>query len=154
MITILTATNLKESIHEVILTVNRLDELVVIVSNPEEIDPTSKLLTVEDDVVRTSLDWNDTEPPYIFPEIAFNANNLLAIIFYKLGNQQKALEFVSEDNSLYNDLLVATHLQFGYDISDPMFSKISTLVNQCIVQHYGQYTNRFTIETLKKMSKS
>ncbi|WP_157663375.1 hypothetical protein [Gilvibacter sp. SZ-19] len=151
MITILTATNFKESIREVIMVVDRLDELVAVVSHPEEIDPTSKLLTVENDIIRASLDWYDTEPPYIFPEITFNANNLLAIIFYKLGNQQKVFEFVSEGNSIYNDLLVATHLQFGYDISDAMFSKIDTLANQSIVQHYGQYSNRCTVETLKKM---
>ena len=84
MITILTATNFKESIREVIMVVDRLDELVAVVSHPEEIDPTSKLLTVENDIIRASLDWYDTEPPYIFPEITFNANNLLAIIFYKL----------------------------------------------------------------------
>ena len=78
------------------MVVDRLDELVAVVSHPEEIDPTSKLLTVENDIIRASLDWYDTEPPYIFPEITFNANNLLAIIFYKLGNQQKAFEFVSE----------------------------------------------------------
>ncbi|WP_339664964.1 hypothetical protein [Maribacter arcticus] len=149
MITILTTTNFKEAISEVVETIDRLNELVGVVDHINDVDHTSKLITVEDNIIKVGLDWYDTEPPYVLPNITYSANNLLAVIFYKLGNQQKAFEFLSEDNSLHNDLLVATHLQFGYDISEDMFSKVEALHNQSIIQHYGNYVNSCNAEQLK-----
>ena len=151
MITILTTTNYNSSITKAITSIDRLNELVTVVSNTEDIDKASKLLIVEDDLISTTLDWHDTEPPYVFPKVNFTSNNLLALVFYKLGNQQKAFEFLSEENTLYHHLLTATHLQFGYDISDEMLSKVEVLHNQCIIQHYGNYSNRCNTEQLKDL---
>jgi len=153
MITILAKTSYNKRISEAIRMVDRLNELVTVVNTAEVINYQSKLLLVEDNTISTSIDWYDTEPPYVFPKVTFNTDNLLALIFYKLGNQQKAFEFLSEENTLYNDLLVATHLQFGYDISEEMFAKVELRHNQCIIQHYGNYANRCSAEELKNRYK-
>ncbi|MGH1387475.1 hypothetical protein [Kordia sp.] len=151
MITILTTTNYNTPISKVIESIERLNELVTVVSNTEDIDHTTKLLIIEDDLISTTLDWHDTEPPYVFPKVDYSDNNLLALLFYKLGNQQKAFEFISEEDNLYNHLLTATHLQFGYDISEEMFSKTEAVHNQCIIQHYGNVANRCNAEQLKHL---
>ncbi len=151
MITILTTISNKQSITEAINSIDRLTELVDVVSHESEINPTSKLIVVNDNSIKIALDWYDTEPPYLISSVPFSSENLLAIVFYKLGNQQKAFEFVSEENSLYNELLIATHLQFGYDISEAMFSKVVSIHNQCVIHHYGNYVNRCTAEELKKL---
>jgi len=149
MITILAKTNYTKHISEAIEKIDRLNELVTVVNAIEDTNYQSKLILVENDEISTSIDWYDTEPPYVFPKATFTTNNLLALIFYKLGNQQKAFEFLSEENALYNDLLVATHLQFGYNVSEDMFAKVELRHNQCIIQHYGNYENRCSSIELK-----
>lgn len=151
MITILTTTKYVNPIAEAIETVDRLHELVAVVCDTDTIDAVSKLLIVEEDTIRTPLDWYETEPPYIFPVIAFSSENLLALLFYKLGNHQKAFEFISEENELYPHLLIATQLQFGYEISEELYSKETLLHNSCVIQHYGNVANTCSAAELKIM---
>lgn len=154
MITILTTINYNQQISDVIQTIDHLSELVTVVGSTNEINNTTKLLIVEDGVIVSTLDWYDTEPPYVFPKVTFSKENLLALIFYKLGNQQKAFDFVSEENHLYHHLLVATHLQFGYEISEAMFTKTGSFHNQCVIQHYGNYKNPYSFEELNQLYQS
>ena len=114
MLTILTTTNKKDAILAAIATIERLSELVTVEQDETQLSNTHKIIVVTDTSITSHLDWDDTEPPYLFPELEFTRENLLAMIFYKLGNHQKAFEFVSQENSFYNHLLIATHLQFGY----------------------------------------
>jgi len=98
-----------------ISTTNKNDAILAAIATIERL---SELVTVEQDETQLS-----------------NTH----MIFYKLGNHQKAFEFVSQENSFYNHLLIATHLQFGYDITEDMyaFAKAESQHNGCIVQQYG-----------------
>ena len=138
MLTIST-TNKNDAILAAIATIERLSELVTVEQDETQLSNTHKIIVVTDTSITSHLDWDDTEPPYLFPELEFTQENLLAMIFYKLGNHQKAFEFVSQENSFYNHLLIATHLQFGYDITEDMyaFAKAESQHNGCIVQQYG-----------------
>ncbi len=151
MLTILTTTDHKAEIIDVISKVDRLDELVTVSIDPINIDPENKVLVVSS-TIKAPLDWHDTEPPYIFPEDNFSAENLLAHIFFKLGNHQKTFEFITEENECYNHFLIATHLLFGYEISDEMiaFSK-SSKHNLAILYHYGNVKNTIFFSSLKKL---
>ena len=151
MLTILTKTNAQDTIKSAIASVERLDELVEIQTDEKEISVVNKTLNVTEDTIISSLDWHDTEPPYIVPPIPFSEANLLAIVFYKLGNHQKAFEFISEENALYNHLLIATHLQFGYDINEDMlaFAETESKHNYSIIQQYGNLTKPKDINILK-----
>ena len=151
MLTILTKTNTKKTLETIINSIDRLCELVEIVTNENSVQNANKILVVSNDTINASLDWNDTEPPYLFPELEFSKENLLALVFYKLGNHQKAFEFLSEENPFYNHLLIATHLQFGYDISEDMyaFSETDSKHNKCIIEQYGNLTSRCDANTLK-----
>ncbi|NDV43342.1 hypothetical protein [Flagellimonas sediminis] len=138
MLTILTTTSTGQQVEEAIASIDRLGELVTIVEGAEAVEDL-KSMVVETDTIKIPFDWYDVEPPYVFPELPFTRNNVLALVFYKIGNHQKAFEFVNEDGPLYHHLLIATHMQFGYDISEDMlgFAHKHSLHNLAILHHYG-----------------
>ena len=151
MLTILTTTNTENTIATIIRSIERLNELIEIVTDENQLQNTNKILVISNNEISFSLDWNDTEPPYIFPKLPFSKENLLAMIFYKLGNHQNAFEFISKENPFYNHLLIATHLQFGYDIDENMqtFANAESEHNNCIVEQYGNLVSRCDVNTLK-----
>src|SRR6056297_824323 len=105
MLTILTTTDTKQSVQDAIASVDRLDELVTITQDSNAIEDL-KTLVVDSDEITIPLDWYDLEPPYAFPVTPLNRENLLALVFYKLGNQQKSFEFVSEEYPIYHHLSI------------------------------------------------
>ena len=139
MITILTTTNHYIQIENCINSIERLGELVVITTDEKEIDSSHKIIKIEDDSIIPTLDWNDTEPPYLFPTLAFTTNNLLALVFYKLGNHQKAFEFVFEKEELHQHLLIVANLQFGYAITNEQiqFLEKTSIHNLAIIYNFG-----------------
>ncbi|MEM6515940.1 MAG: hypothetical protein AAF688_07130 [Bacteroidota bacterium] len=151
MVTVLTTIKYKDEINQLISGVPRLGELVNVIEEENKLEVLSKVIFVDNNLIKAELDWFDTEPPYIIPEVVFNENNFLALVFYKLGNQQKAFEFISENNALYYPLLIATHIQFQYEISEKMFSNENTVHNQCIISHYGNYVNGYDSTLLKNL---
>ncbi|MFK7814613.1 MAG: hypothetical protein AB8B59_19110 [Maribacter sp.] len=152
MLTILTTIDTHQDVQDAIASVDRLNELVSIAQDSNTIEDL-KTLVVSSDEIKIPLDWYDLEPPYVFPTTTFNRENLLALVFYKLGNQQKAFEFVSEESSIYHHLLIATHLQFGYEISEDMivFTHKNSSHNLAILHHYGVLQNQMELADLKTL---
>ncbi|UII75382.1 hypothetical protein LV716_14110 [Flagellimonas sp. HMM57] len=152
MLTILTTTSEIQQVKDTIASVERLDELVDIVHESDGIK-NLKIILVEENGIEVPLDWYDLEPPYVFPKTAFSRENLLALVFYKLGNHQRAFEYVSEASDLYHHLLVATHLQFAYEISDEMlvFAEKTSAHNTAILNYYGTIQNSLEYSGLKKL---
>ena len=152
MLTILTTTDTHRKVQEAIISIERLDELVTIVENSNAVEDL-KTLVVDSEEIIIPLDWYDFEPPYEFPATLFTSENLLALVFYKIGNHQKAFEFVSEKLPLYHHLLLATHLQFGYEISEDMLAlcRNTSAHNHAIVQYYGVVENPLGHYSLKKL---
>jgi len=152
MLTILTTTSAHKKVQEAIASVDRLDELVSIAEGSDTIKDL-KTLVVDADKISIPLDWYDLEPPYVFPLTPFSKENLLALVFYKIGNHQKAFEFVSEESPLYHHLLIATHLHFGYEVSDNMvdFCYNTSPHNSAILNYYGVIENPLDNEALKKV---
>lgn len=137
MITILTTTDFKPEIEQVISSIERLEELVVVVDKDDTINLQNDFLIVQDHHIILPLDWHDTMPPYVFPNFDFSESRLLALLFLKLKNHQKAFEFVSEEDQVYSHLLITTHLQYGYELSDDMLAFAEKLPNiiwpSCII---------------------
>lgn len=152
MLTILTTTEQKGFVLEAIATIDRLDELVTVSNDPMPSN-NLKTISVNEDSVGLSLDWYDQEPPYLFPKVALTQDNLLALIFYRLGNHQKAFEFVEESNPLYNHLLIASYLNFGYEISNELlqFCEQDSAHNAAIVNYYGVLENAPNLIQLKQL---
>ena len=152
MLTILTTTDINQDVQAAIASVERLDELVTLTQDSSSIEDL-KTLVVGANEITIPLDWYDLEPPYAFPITPFNRENLLALVFYKLGNQQKSFEFVSEEYPIYHHLLIATHLQFGYEISTGMvdFCYNTSPHNHAILNYYGVVENPLNHNELKNL---
>ena len=152
MLTILTTTDAHQAVQDAIASVDRLDELVTVIQDSNTIEDL-KTLVVDSLEITIPLDWYDLEPPYAFPITPLNRENLLALVFYKLGNQQKAFEYVSEEYPIYHHLLIATHLQFGYEISTGMldFCYNTSPHNNAVVNYYGAVENRKSHTELKSL---
>lgn len=150
MLTILTTTDHKAEVAEAIAMVDRLDELVDITEDPSTLPLETKFLVVNT-TIKPTLDWHDSEPPYVLPEVDFTSANLLAYIFLSLGNHERAFDYLEDDSELYHHFLTVTHLRYNYEISDEMlaFAKKSSKHNLAILQHYGILKNPSDFKTLK-----
>lgn len=142
MLTIWTTTSFIDIIQKDINSIERLDELVEVADSKSTKKAQGKWITVEDNKIVLPLNWNDTEPPYIFPGINYTTGNLLALVFYKIGNHQKSFEFISNKDELFTHLLLATHLQFGYEISNDnlVLLEKTSIHNLAVVYAYGNLT--------------
>tara|TARA_R110002074_G_scaffold197610_17_gene365064 strand:- start:4475 stop:5956 length:1482 start_codon:yes stop_codon:yes gene_type:complete len=151
MLTILTTTDANQKVRDAIGSIDRLDELVTITQDSDNIKDL-KTLVINSDKIIIPLDWYDLEPPYVFPTTSFTTENLLTLVFYKLGNHQKSFEFVTEESPLYHHLLIATHLQFGYEISPNMldFCSNTSLHNSAVLNYYGVVDNPKNSQELKE----
>ncbi len=154
MLTILATTEYKPVVESAIQSIDRLDELVSVMEEPEESNEASTLVVSEGAII-TPFDWYDSEPPYSMPSIDFDTDNLLALVFFKLGNHQKAFEFLQEGSLLYNHLLAATNLQFGYEQSDDLMSFVqdSSAHNYAIVNYYGNVQSQKDPQFLRELFK-
>jgi len=150
MITILTTTEYRQRTQEIIAGVDRLDELVEVSSAGSKVNKGDKILMVDETGIACPLDWFDTEPPYLIPHASFDPAHLLALVYYKLGNEPQALEQIDETNGLYHHLLLATKLKFGYEI-DAQELKGLPKHNQAILQHYGNMDQRIGFNALRSL---
>ena len=143
MLSISVATEHELAVTHSISTVPRLSELVK-VTRDDKIPLGDRHLHVESGKIRCPFDWYDLEPPYLFPESNLTEKNLLALVFYKLGNHQRAFQYLEEGSHLHQDMLIATHLQFGYEINDSMLQWLEKHHphNLAIVKHYGNLSRR------------
>ncbi len=152
MLTILTKIEIFTKVQKIVLDVERLDELVTVIKDTET-PKDLKVLFVDTNKITIPLDWYDMEPPYVFPKIPFTRENLLALVYYKLGNHQTAFEFVSEESPLYHHLLITTHLHFGYAISTSMidFCHKTSPHNSAILNYYGNIETHLEYSELKEL---
>lgn len=151
MLTILTTTETREDAQAAIASIERLNELVSITQDLGSAQAL-KMIVLEPNGISFPLDWYDMEPPYVFPTIPFSRENFLAMVFYKLGNHQRAFEFVSGESPLYHHLLIATHLHFGYQISEDMvhFCHSTSAHNSAVLNYYGAIHNPMDHSELKR----
>ncbi|MGB6035937.1 MAG: hypothetical protein WBG42_06690 [Cryomorphaceae bacterium] len=150
MLTILTTTEEKSAVEQAIRSVDRLDELVT-VTNTAATVADAKTLVIREGEIISPFDWYDLEPPYVLPHFPFSEKNLMALTFFRLGNHQKAFEYLEEGTPLFHHLLIATHLQFGYEISAEMidFSQKTSAHNSAIIGYYGNINDQPTYPEMK-----
>lgn len=140
------------TVSEIIDGVDRLDELVQITAHGVDINKGDKVLRIDETGIHAQIDWFDKEPPYLFPVVELTKENLLALVHYKLDNQQRAFRYLKENDVLYPHMLVATQLKFGYEI-DAGALKVAAPKghNRAIVQHYGNMAPRPTLKDLRQL---
>lgn len=153
MITILATTKTEEKINQLVSTVERLSELIKVTTAKGDLSVGEKVLFIEENKIRCTIDWFDTEPPILFPVVPFSNEALMTLIFYKLGNEQQAFEYIDESHKLFVPLLAATNIKFGYKIESNLLKQLSEF-NQVIVNHYGDLENSRSLNDVKTLYES
>jgi tetratricopeptide (TPR) repeat protein len=141
------------ALRDIIATEYRLDELVDIVdlldARPE---PSGwNMLVRKDGQIGQPIDWHNTQPPYVFPEaIPLNAQHLLGLIFLKLGNLEKAGDYLQHNPVLHNEADIFQHLRDGQPV-DPHrlttgyepFEEYRLCHNTAVLMHYAATEQNF-----------
>lgn len=156
MISIYATTEYIGAINEIIGREFRLHELVDVKDflehRPEQ---SAYALIVKSKGIRQPLDWYNALPPYLMPEeIYFNEANLLGLIFAKLGNYEKAHQYLAQENpTLWLELDFSNRLQNGIPVNPSElvseyseFEEYRLMHNQAIVRHYASGESDFDLQ--------
>lgn len=147
MLSILTSTDSLPFVTSIISEVDRLGELVQVADKGIE----SPNLILEDDSIKKTPNWYDSEPPYLFPVQELNKENLLATLFYTLGNESMAESIIESNNDLKLHIQIASKLKKSEAIQfeEFHFVKSNSLHNSSIIAHYGNLDLNNLIEIEK-----
>jgi tetratricopeptide (TPR) repeat protein len=108
-----------------------------------------------DKEIMVSPDWEGLQPPLLFPPSAKDHDNLLGLIYYKIGNHEKAYNLL-QYNRIYRHIV-----NLGYSISNQLVIDTASLPegdffslhNKAVALHYGitnPYADHHVIENLYK----
>ncbi len=156
MISIYATTEYLDAIHKSIHREFRLSELVSVKDflkhRPEQ---SAYALIVKNKGIRQPLDWHNALPPYLMPEeVYFSDENLLGLIFAKLGNYEKAHQYLAQENpTLWLEIDFINRLQNGIPV-DPNalvseyseFEEYRLMHNQAIVRHFASGEGDFDLQ--------
>lgn len=157
MLSIFAKTEHHSQLHEIINKEDRLEELVTVVDLLEK-RPTSSadVLVIRNGEIGFTLDWVNTQPPFLLPEtIALEESNLLGILFAKLNNYEKSYHYLQQSNpALFKELDFINRLQQGAAI-DPNelsaqyspFEEYRLMHNNAVIRHYAAAPEKFNVET-------
>lgn len=138
----------------------RLNEVVSVKEMPsigEEI--TNRFLVIRDHEIFIPIDWANEAPPFLLPyPLEFSAQNLLAVVYTKLGNYEKAYELAEFNPFLLRDIDTLNCLQHGVQvrITEEPFTKLPSFEmyrywhNTAVMAHYGELTHFVHYVTIKK----
>ncbi len=152
MLTIFVIPKLLDRVREMILTEDRLSELVDIRDQTESnVDHSGYHLMVDERGILYPLDWHNRQPPYLLPApLALKKDILLGLVFHLLGNDEKTWTCLERQNDLQLEMGLISKLQYGFQISLRMLSALlpaphhlsefevyRRLHNAAVVRHYG-----------------
>lgn len=156
MLSIFVTTEQITDIQNIINQEYRLSELVAVKDFLTDKPEASGFnLIIRQNNITFPIDWHNVLPPYILPEeIHLSAENLLGIIFYKLGNYEKAQDYLAQQNpTLWLEIDFINRLQNGIPVNpDELVSEYSEfeeyrlMHNQALVRHYAAAASDFDLE--------
>lgn len=123
----------------------RLNELVNVVPMTDEASNFATLL-IREGAIRMVPDWSESLPPVLLPRpLVFTADNLLAVVFMRLGNWEKAYEYARHDRPLADAIDLTNRLQSGVWLTVPArpingigtFDTYQRWHNRAVALHYG-----------------
>jgi hypothetical protein len=131
----------------------RLDELVEIcdlLKNKPAFHAFHLIVKPQKGIFQT-IDWHNALPPYILPEeIPFSPENLLALVYAKLGNWERVQTLLANNHALLHELGFIGRLQNGEVIETSElhsdfqpFEEYRFCHNAAIVHHYASDETRF-----------
>ncbi len=156
MITLFTPSELLAEVQQIIDTVPRLNELVAVVDMLEQRPQPSayNMILRPKTGIAQPVDWYNVLPPYLLSEdIEGNAENLLGLVFAKLGNYEKAYAYLQGNQVLLNDVDVINCLQNGIPVDTSRltsdfnpFEEYRFCHNSAILHHYAASEHGFDMD--------
>lgn len=143
-ITLYIAPQSLSEITAIIATEDRLDELITIhTSSTDNVYGYSIL--IENGMIKTFPLCDDTKLPILLPlDISFSKDNLLGVIFYLLGNYEKAYQYFKGNNILQICTEACSNLMHGEIVEDSSLKELSqdksdqtALHNLAVISQYG-----------------
>lgn len=161
MLSIFAKTDLFDTLNAFIANEDRLHELVELKDIEELPQYTSGwCLIVADEKITFPLDWKNDLPPYLLPtSIALSKAHFLGSIFGKLGNLEKAAQYLGEKHPLLVDftviyalqhelLIKQEHLEQDTQIKTSAAETYRKIHNQAICMNYAMLEKVATFEQL------
>lgn len=156
MVSIFATTEFHDPIRQIIQLEDRLEEVVDIVDVLEQRPrPDAHSILLKNTELAFTLDWYNQQPPFLLPEeITFNSNNLLGIVFAKLGNYEKAHHYLEKNNpGLFTELDFINRLQQGVSVRPheltsnySPYEDYRLMHNNAILRHYATSPGMFDAE--------
>lgn len=153
MITLFTPSELLLEVQQIIDTEPRLNELVTVADLLEQRpEPSAYHIILRPKTgILQPVDWYNVLPPYLLPEeTEGTAHNLLGLVFAKLGNYEKAYEYLHDNQVLLNDVDIINCLQNGIPVDTNRltsdfspFEEYRFCHNSAILHHYAASENSF-----------
>ena len=168
MLSIFATTKQINSIHQIINSENRLSELVNVFDSKQHLPTQSgNSLIIDERGILPVIDWHNTAPPYLLSNpLPFEKEVLLGLIFSKLGNDEKAWNYLQNYPLLQFDIGILKRLQLGIEIDKNEFTSILPMIDQqndfeqyriqhntAVLQHYGFSNQAIEIEALQNLYK-
>ncbi len=161
MLTIFATTETIQITNEIIDAEFRLNELVSVKNIDLLVDEIgTNYLIINQEEIKSPIHWSNDSPPYLLANpISFEKNNLLAIVYFKLNNYEKAYEFAENNAFLLTDIDAFNCLQHGVAMSvDADISPIKSFQkfdiyrhwhNLAIKSYYGETINFVNVYQIK-----
>lgn len=161
MLTIFATTETIQITQENIDAEFRLNELVSVKNIDLLVDEIgANYLIVNQEEIKNPIHWSNDAPPYLLANpISFKKNNLLAIVYFKLNNYEKAYEFAENNAILLTDIDAFNCLQHSVAMSvnadiSPIesFQKFDIYRhwhNLAIKSYYGETINFVNVYQIK-----
>jgi len=123
----------------------RLDELLRLVPDTGQA-PDADALLISNNAIDLLPDWSGLLPPVLLPRpLPVTPDALLAVVFSRLDNWEKAYEYARHDRSLADALDLTNRLQLGVPVPVPVrphngtgtFEAYQRWHNRAVALHYG-----------------
>lgn len=113
------------AVTQAIQTESRLDELVQVVPLTDApADPVA--IRVVNERIDLEPDWSESLPPVILPRpLAFSTGNLLAVVFMRLDNWEKAYEYARYDQTEQKPATMSHLLADALDLTNRLQAGVS-----------------------------
>ncbi|MFN4144685.1 MAG: hypothetical protein ACK4GN_02595 [Runella sp.] len=148
MLTLYTA---NQEVNQIINAEFRLNEVVYVKDLKELANETPQQhLLIDDEYIKIPIVWTNEVPPYLLPyPIRFTSDNLLAVVYTKLNNYEKAYQYAQSNQPLLKEIDTLNCLQYGVAIALPelpqyfenSFEEYRFWHNRAILAHYGETTH-------------
>ena len=159
MLSIYTSADLISQIEQLLHTDDRLNEWVEVLdlASYAPVSTANALIITAKEGIQHPLDWENAAPPYLMPEsVAFTPAHLLGLLYFRLGNLEKAYGHLAASKLLLNEIDLVNRLQQGME-ADPArlvsdfqpFEEFRFCHNAAILHYYGSAEGAFHPEKVE-----